>query len=235
MNILIKYATRGRKDKFYAGLHNILDTISGKHPFLIVVSLDVDDKVMMDCIDDINTYENVQAYAGPPNGKIAAINRDVEYLNFNWDLLVNFSDDQRFVFNKWDVHLIHQIKLAWPNTTDFFAHLNDGYVGERLPTMSVMGREYYERFFYIYAPCYKSVSCDAEAYYVAMMLGRHKYFQDIIFKHEHYTNIKGKPDETYRFNDKYADQDTRTYFKRLNKNFYVNNPGPTPFDQFKTK
>jgi len=235
MRILIKFATRGRKDKFYLALHNIVETISGNHPYLVVVSIDSDDHVMTQEVENIRTYKNVMVFVGPPNGKVAAINRDVDYLPFEWDVLINFSDDQRFIFRKWDIHLIHQLNLAWPDTTDFFAHLNDGYVGEKLPTMSVIGREYYERFFYIYPPCYKSFSCDAEAMYVAMMLGRHKYFGDIIFKHEHFTNIKTSPDQTYIINDRFGPEDTRVYFKRLNKNFYVNNPGPTPFDQFKTQ
>lgn len=236
MRLLIKFATRGRKEKFYQGLQNIHDTLSGKHECLVVVSIDSDDSVMCAEVENVrNNYQNVLIFVGPPNGKIAAINRDINYLPYDWDILINFSDDMRFVFNKWDLHLLHQIKLAWPNTTDYFAHLNDGYVGEALPTMSVMGREYYNRFFYIYPPCYKSVSCDAESFYVAQLLGRYKYFPDIIFKHEHYTNIKGKPDETYRQNDKYEKEDHRIYFERLNKNFYVNNCKETPFDKYKTK
>jgi hypothetical protein len=236
MKILIKLATRGRVDKFYAALQNVIDTISGKNEYLIVVSIDSDDYAMIAEVENVRAHwPMVKMFIGPPNGKIAAINRDINYLDYDWDLLINFSDDQRFTFNKWDVHMIHQHKIVWGESTDFFAHWNDGYVGEALPTMSVIGREYYERFFYVYAPCYKSVSCDAESFYVSQMLGRWHYFPDIIFKHEHYTNIKGMTDNTYRVNDQYADQDTKTYFKRLNKNFYVNNPGPTPFDKYKTK
>lgn len=232
MRIIIKYATRGRASKFHECIKNIQNTI-GTDNYLIVVSIDRDDKEMMDMIVAINKMDRVIAYSGPPQGKIAAINRDLNHVHEDWDLLINFSDDMRFVTYGWDGIMISHIKSVWGESLDFFAHFNDGYVGEKLPTMTIMGREYYERFYYVYAPCYRSVSCDAEAWYVARLLGKHHYFPDVLFTHDHYVNIKGKPDATYTRNNKYEAQDTETYFKRLNKNFYVNHKGPTEFDKWK--
>ncbi len=95
---LIKYATRGRKDKFYAGLNNILDTISRKHAFEIIVSIDSDDSVMMNEVENIAMQEATSVYFAAPNGKIGAINRDIEKAR-PWDILVNFSDDMRFAMS----------------------------------------------------------------------------------------------------------------------------------------
>jgi len=230
--VLIKYATRGRAEKFQECIKNIQSTITTDN-YLIVVSIDRDDKPMMDIIGEINKLEKVIAFSGPPHGKVAAINRDLNHVNEGWDILINFSDDMRFVVNGWDQIMISKIKSVWGESLDFFAHFNDSYLGDKLPTMSIIGREYYERFFYIYPPCYKSVSCDAEAWYVARLLGRCHYFPDVLFKHEHYVNIKGKPDATYQRNNQYEAQDTETYFKRLSKNFYVKHEGPTEFDKWK--
>lgn len=234
MRILIKYATRGRQQKFVDAMQNIQSTISRQADYLVVVSIDSDDVSMLQVMSKY-TFLNTVFHVGARTNKIGAINRDLNHVHEDWDLLINFSDDMKFVVPDWDRLMIESIRDLWAEGTDFFAHFSDGYVKEKLPTMSIMGREYYERFYYVYPPCYKSVSCDAEAMYVAMMLGRHHYFADVLFKHEHPANVKGKMDLLYQENNKYEKEDTETYFRRLNKNFYVHNPGPTPFDKFKAK
>lgn len=230
MRLLIKYATRQRPEKFKAAINNILSTIKGDD-FKIIVSIDDDDAAMRH-LAVIEHFRNTEFWINAPAGKIAAINANVPLTC--WDWLVNMSDDMEFVVNSWNEIMEQRIKAVWGDSLDFFANFNDGYQGEKLPTMSVMGREYYERFFYIYAPCYKSLSCDAEAMYVAQTLGRYHYFPEVLFKHQHPANVRGlKSDKLYAQNEVFQPQDTRTYFTRLLKNFYVNVCGPTPFDRFK--
>lgn len=226
MRYLIKFATRGRASKFLQGMKNIRESIRTED-YLIVVSVDEDDNEMVAMMPDINRMHNTAGYVGKPWGKVAAINRDVS-LYIPWDILVNYSDDMQLA-NGWSDIVERNVKATWSDT-DFFYHCNDGHVGERLPTMSIMGREYYERFGYIYHPAYKSVSCDAEQFYVAITLGKHKYFPEPIVEHRHPVNVKSNYDSVYKINDQYANQDTATYFKRMKKNFYINNPGPTVFD-----
>lgn len=229
MRYLIKFATRGRAQKFLEGMENIYQTIK-TDDYLIVVSVDEDDAEMVAMIPDINRMRNTAGYIGKPWGKVAAINRDVS-LYIPWDILVNYSDDMRLA-SGWSEIIERNVKATW-NDTDFFYHCNDGHVGERLPTMAIMGREYYERFGYIYHPAYRSVSCDAEQFYVAITLGKHKYFPEPIVEHRHPVNVRSKYDSVYKVNDQYADQDTKTYFKRMKKNFYVNNPGKVIFEEHK--
>lgn len=230
MRLLIKYATRNRPAKFRAAMDNIFKTIKGVD-FRIIVSIDSDDVEMIHIATN-EDFRNTEFWINQPAGKIGAINANVPLSG--WDWLVNMSDDMVFIKPGWDEIMIQQIKSVWGNSLDFFANFNDGYQGERLPTMSIMGREYYERFFYIYAPCYKSLSCDAEAMYVAMTLKRYHYFPEVLFKHEHPANSKAaKSDQLYVQNETWQKQDTQTYFTRLLKNFYVNACGPTPFDRFK--
>lgn len=230
MHLLIKYASRSRPEKFRAAMRNILDTIKGGD-WQIIVSIDSDDAAMGGIALN-EQYPNTQFWINSPGGKIAAINANVPLTG--WDWLVNMSDDMVFVREGWNEIMEQKIKQVWGESTDFFANFNDGYQGEKLPTMSIMGYEYYTRFFYIYAPCYKSLSCDAEAMYVAQSLGRYHYFPEVLFKHQHPANVRGlKSDSLYAQNEVFQPQDTRTYFQRLLKNFYVNVCGPTPFDRFK--
>lgn len=230
MKFLIKYATRGRPEKFFQAIQNIYDTI-GTDNYLIVVSMDSDDETMTNpqVRERLRNLKNAIVYVGSPTGKIGAINRDMDKIK-DWDVLVNFSDDMKFVQPGWDIVILDKIHTEWGGSLDFFAHFNDGFVGDKLPTMTIIGREYYERFFYIYPPCYKSVSCDAEAMFVAMMLNKHKYFPEILFKHEHAVNIRIPYDKTYLQNEQYNKEDYDTFHKRLNKYFYVNRPEVVPFN-----
>lgn len=230
IHLLIKYATRHRPGKFLKAMDNILSTATGD--FQIIVSIDSDDKDMI-TIANNSKFPNTQFYINDNfGGKIGAINANIPLSS--WDWLVNMSDDMQFIVKGWDQIMVEKIRSVWGNSLDFFANFNDGFQGPKLATMSIMGREYYERFFYIYAPCYRSLSCDAEAMYVAQTLKRYHYFPDLLYKHAHPANVKGiKSDELYVANERYAKQDADIYFQRLNKNFYVHNPGPTPFDKYK--
>lgn len=229
MKLLLKYATRNRPQKFLAAMANIESTVQGD--YRVIVSIDSDDSEMIKLCSE-RSFANTQVYINDNfGGKIGAINANVPLSG--WDWLVNMSDDMQFIVKGWDSIMVEKIRSVWGSSLDFFANFNDGFQGPKLATMSIMGREYYERFFYIYAPCYRSLSCDAEAMYVAMALKRYHYFPDQLYKHMHPANIKGKSDELYALNERFAKQDAEVYFKRLNRNFYINNPGPTVFDRFK--
>jgi len=230
MRILIKYATRGRPELFKARIKNIHETI-GINDFEIIVSVDSNDLTMLYIDSFCSTYPNVKLIWGHNHSKVSAINRDIEHAK-PWDLLINFSDDMVFVQQNWGPLMIDLIKMKWGESTDFFAHFNDGFVKEKLPTMSIMGWEYLHRTGTVYNPEYKSVSCDAEAMFVAMMLGKHHYFENQFFSHMHPANAPGivGSDSTYMLNDKFEKEDTETYFRRKSKLFYVNNPTIIPFN-----
>lgn len=229
--LLIKYATRGRKKLFYRAIENIYETIGTKY-FKVIVSADENDPVMNS--DDVRQYlfglNNVRIYYGPHVSKVHAINRDMQW-DKEWSWLVNMSDDMEFVQYDWDWKMYGEIINHFGRgNLDWFAHFNDGYVAEKLPTMAVMGYEYWERFGYIYHPSYNSVSCDAEQMFVAMMLGKHKYFPEIYFTHEHPANTAKVSDEIIRMNDKFGPGDTENYFVRRERLFDVENPVMIPYN-----
>lgn len=232
MKILIKYATRQRPEKFLEALKNIKTTI-GDVKYHVLVSADVNDGSMDDNV--INqarkTISEITICKSENKNKVQAINADMDKAPDDWELLINMSDDMIFVDHDWAAKMIAYIRSVWGTGTGFFAHFNDGYTQHRLPTMSIMGREYYERDGYIYHPSYKSFSCDAEAMFVAMMRGRYHYFPQVLFKHIHpaNTNLFGH-DQLYRNNGRYEAEDTANYMERRRNFFFVDNPTCYPFD-----
>src|SRR5690242_20191988 len=219
MRILIKYATRHRPQYFLKAITNIMSTIHDQN-YEILVSIDDDDFTMQAerIIQFCNSNSRIAVYTGPHDTKVAAINRDMEKFG-DWDILVNMSDDFFFVQPGWDNIIRQKIKDVWGSSLDFYAHFSDGYTHDQLCTMSIIGRDYYNRDGYIYHPDYKSFSCDAESYYVAMMRGRYHYFPEVLAKHQHPANSPAPNDETYRKNSLHTDHDVKVYFERLKRYF----------------
>lgn len=233
--ILLKFATRGRPDFFMNAITNIYATVNDHENMVIMVSIDNDDKSMLsDGITDfMDAHEHILYHFAPRTTKVGAINRDMNVVN-NWDILVNMSDDMFFVAQGWDNIIRQKIHDHFPEG-DCYLHFDDGYVKDALATMSIMDRKYYERDGYIYHPSYKSFSCDAEAMFVAKARGRHKYFNQILARHQHPTNTPRKDDATYRENSLHTPWDTSNYFDRLNNDFGLDIHGPHLWDKYKTK
>lgn len=233
MNYLIKYASRGRPKWFKRHIQNIVRTIATKN-YLILVSCDVNDATMNN--PDIRAFcshYQIKLCYGNSTSKVEAINADIADCGYKWDILINTSDDMCFVVQAWDKILENKIKSVWGNSLDFFAHFNDGYTKDALATMSILGYDYYMRDGYVYHNSYKSFSCDAEAYYVAILRDKHHYFDTVLFKHQHPANTPLPNDETYRINSTYTKHDTDNYFHRLNNNFFTGFVGTTIFDKHK--
>ena len=93
MRLLIKFATKGRPDKFRAAMKNILSTIK-TDDFQIIVSIDSDDTQMIHIATN-ETFRNTEFWINQPAGKIGAINANVPLSG--WDWLVNMSDDMVFI------------------------------------------------------------------------------------------------------------------------------------------
>lgn len=208
MKILIKYATRGRRNLFQEALLNIYTTI-GTNDYEIIVSADKDDADMRNPILGPNT----RVYYGEPSNKIEAINRDMDKAG-DWDLLIAMSDDMYWISSDWAPVMISLIKQKCGDSLDFFAHFNDGYTGDKLPTMSIMGRDYYLRDNYIYHPAYKAFSCDSEQFFIAKLRARWYYFPNKLFEHRHPSNLSTSADNTYALSSKYGAGDIATYKKR---------------------
>lgn len=234
--LLIKFPTRGRKDKFLRVFAEYARNLSGRNRVTFMVTLDEDDETMnaeeirkellrfeqTDC--EVHTDGKMERYAGPDrvniivtagksDGKISAINRDMDSAP-EFDVLLLASDDMEPVQWGYDDVILQAMERHFP-TTDGVLWFNDGYVGKRLNTLVCMGRQYFQRFGYIYHPDYKSLWCDNEFMLVANQLGRQAYIDWTIIKHEHPANSsQAKTDALYDENDKWYGHDQGTFERR---------------------
>jgi hypothetical protein len=225
--ILFKFASRSRRFKFFEGMNNILNMIADHENFCILVSLDTDDDVMNNKETMTSLMPYIQKYPnniivkyGTSKNKVDAINRDVNEIKdrFNFDILVNFSDDMLFIKHSFDEVIRNKFETYFTDT-DGNIFFNDGFTGDKLCTMSIIGRKYYDKFNYIYHPSYISLWCDNEYTQVAKRDNKLMYFDEDIFRHNHPANIGGIVDAQLIKTESYAEVDRQNYEQRLKNNF----------------
>jgi hypothetical protein len=85
--------------------------------------------------------------------------------------------------------------------------------------MSIIGRKYYDKFNYIYHPSYKSLWCDNEYTDIAKRDGKIQYYDEILYKHFHPSNIGGFVDDQLRHTESFSDVDFKNYEARKKNNF----------------
>lgn len=215
MTICYSFASRSRPERFFQTLDNII-VQSASNDFFIVAKLDEDDMTMNDPLVKqkiADNYPMVIVKWGLSKSKIHAINRDLYNLP-HWDIMICLSDDMRFRTSGFD----NIIRQHMPADLDGFLHMYDDYAKDRVCTVSILGRKYYERDGYIYHPDYYSMWCDDEATAVAIERGCYIPIPGEI-EHLHYTNnAKAKKDELYWRNDTY-NKDKVIFEQRKARNF----------------
>ena len=219
MKILFKFASRSRPEKFFASLDNIQSKVADTFNYDIVCSLDKDDVKMntAEVINKLSMYTNCEFCWGTSKNKIDAINRDMEGREF--DILINMSDDMVFKEQGFDNIIRKNMEEHHPDL-DGILHYNDGtQAGDRIMTMSIMGKKFYDRFNYIYHPDYTSLWCDNETTEVASILGKRTYFSEVLFNHNHPGWGKVPYDEQYIRTEKFYQQDKVVFDKRKAINF----------------
>ena len=219
MKLLCKVTSRARPTELLKCIKSYVDLCDNKKNLIWLFSFDANDesyinKEFVGKIHDI--INDAIIIFADSNSKIHAINRDVDKI-YAWDILVNISDDQLAVTKGWDTEIIN----AMPSDLDASLWFNDGHQ-DRLNTMEIVGREYYERFNYIYHPLYKSFFCDNEAMEVAQKLGKLIKVNKCIIKHFHPMWEKDthmKKDETYTKAETHWDFDKRLFSQRKSVNY----------------
>jgi hypothetical protein len=189
-----------------------------------LVSMDIDDPEMANA--EINEkllgYDNLQFVYGHSKSKIHAVNRDMDILHLDYDIILLASDDMIPQVQGYDSIISKTMLENYPDT-DGILFFNDGYRKDELNTLCILGRKYYERFGYIYYPGYKSLFADNEFMQVGYLLNKQKYFDECIIKHEHPDNgFAGmKRDNIHFLNNKYYSLDEEVYLERKDKNFLL--------------
>lgn len=210
MRILFKYTTRSRPHLFSRGMKSIFDNLSSDN-YHILVTADIDDASMLK--HDYLDHPKVTTIWNHSTGKINAINRDVKEFKGGWDILVNMSDDMVFTAVGFD----NIIRLAFDNLGQCL-HFPDGNTTEII-TLSILGKDFYNRFGYIYNPEYCSLWCDNEQTDVAKLVGAYKFVDRQIFEHRHPAVGKAQMDAQYYHTESFFHQDRATYEIRKGANF----------------
>ena len=193
MNILIQFPTYARPDKFLSCISKYVEMASGKHQFHFNINCDKDDaltnnsKFIADVNSTLNHVDNITFNINFDVGtnKISAINDHIDAEVFDFDIVICASDDMIPQEQNWDDTIATDMEMYFPNLNGAL-HYFDGYQKENLITLSILGRRLYEFFGYIYHPDYKSLYCDNEFTQKVYRLGRVKYIDHLIIKHEHY-------------------------------------------------
>ena len=235
--ILIKIPTRERPDKFFATLDKYVELLSGNHQIEFVVSCDTDDVSMnnSETIKRLKKYRNLFFYFSPRTNKIDAINRDIDK-HLDFDVLIASSDDMVPKVENYDEIIIKNMKESFP---DFDGVLNyhDGFYGHQLNTIPIIGKNFYQKFNYIYYPEYWSVCCDVELTIVSRLINKEACFEKVLFEHQHPCHgFEG--DSLYQHNEssKFYSHDRPLLYRRMAQNFglnyksFENNKLPTTYE-----
>ena len=219
MKLLVKFPTRNRKNKFFKVLRQYQNLCEDLDNTYFLITLDNDDESMnsSDVEDIFNTFKNVKVIYGTSNSKIHAVNRDIELVN-DWDIVLLASDDMTPKVKGYDNIIRNKMKEFYSDT-DGILWFNDGFQGEKLNTLCILGKKYYKRFNYIYHPDYKSCWSDNEFMEVGKILKKQTYIDSVIIKHEHPEWGSGNRDQIHTNNINDYQYDLGVYNRRKEINF----------------
>ena len=218
MKLLVKFPTRGRKNKFFNVLNSYHKNLSKKHDVKFLITLDIDDLEMnnVDSIDILKTFKNTEYVFGTSKSKIDAVNRDLENYQ-DWDVVLLASDDMIPKEFGYDDIILSEMEKNFSDT-DGVLWFADGNRKD-LNTLSILGKKYYDRFGYIYNPEYKSTWCDNEFTDVANILKKQVFIDRVIIKHEHPDWGFGGRDNIHNLNSSNENYDKSVYLKNKSVNF----------------
>lgn len=186
--ILVKYATRGRPERFFDGMDTIYNLCEMPDHIRVMVTADIDDKTMFnDAVrDKIYSYPNAHVIYGTSENKIAACNRDLDILpeGFkDWGIICNFSDDMRWTMPKWDTHIRVDFNSVYPQLDGYMAY-KDPDTNGALSTLYIAGRKFVDKFGFIYDPVFVSLFADNLVEDCAKKMGKYHYTGYEIYRHK---------------------------------------------------
>jgi len=229
--LLIQFPTRQRTLKFMKYLDTYQNLLKDKGNTKIHVSCDTDDLSMnnISTIETVELYGDVSISFNDNKTKVEAINRIPQE---GWDILLLASDDMLPQVEGYDEIIRKEFIKHFPDY-DGVLHFNDGKHGEKLNTLCIIGKKYYDRFNCIYHPSYKSLYCDNEFTDVSILFKKVVYSDKVIIKHEHPGINKDIPrDDLYKKNHTYLKADKKNYELRKIGGFGMNKKKVISFSLF---
>ena len=198
----IIHPSRGRPEKSRSTFKRWFERASSNN-YQWIASLDHDDPKLLE-------YDYINPLVSANRSVVDAINNGAKVAT--GDIFIVVSDDTDCT-DGWDKKLLSIVA----GKTDFILKTADG-IQPWILTNPILDRKYYERFGYIYHPEYKHCFCDTELTCVADITGR-KIKSDLLFKHNHYSVTKEKPDEVSKRADATWDHGEKLFLERYKRNF----------------
>lgn len=208
--IVFKIPSRGRPDDLFRCIDSVINNLNNTKDCRILITADYDDDSMY-CNELKQKYMEycqkgvlINMFYDDATTKVGAYNRDVEKVNFVWDIIVVLDDQTEVVLQGFD-DLIRSCYKA----TKKFRDNQMFFIGSKQRSVITMGRAYYRRFKYFYHPEYRNTFyARKEIATVSRLLKSNNYLYADIFK-----NHK-KMDALKILNRSYNDIDKQVYTLR---------------------
>jgi len=222
MKILVKLPTKLRKEQFFNTLDKFYSQCDDINKTIFVITMDNNDNVMNtdEIKEKLSEYKNLYYNFGDSISKLYATNRDLNKYK-DWDIMVLASDDTVPKIKGWDTVIREKMIENYPDT-DGVLHFSDGFKGESLNTLPILGKKYFDRFGYVQYTGYKSCFADNEFMEVSKILNKVKYFDITVIEHQHPDWGFGERDYAHDENMKYFNYDNNLFQERKKNNFYLN-------------
>lgn len=209
--------TRGRVEQFFNCLDDHYKYLANKEKTRFIISCDTNDESMNN--DEVRQrfllYDNLKVVYGESESKIHAVNRDLDGEDF--DIIIASSDDMFPEVDGYDDIIRSKMLEHYPDT-DGTLWFFDGYNPD-VPTLSIMGKRYYDRFGYIYHASYISLWADAEHRELGYKLGKIQKIDDVIIRHKHPDYGLSPRDVVHSQNDQNDHKDRSNFFARRDIGF----------------
>lgn len=179
MNTLVKWPTRSRPNLFKQRFAQYRQDETAS----FLISVDADDPTMTSAamLAWLDEQPRTTVRIGNSKSKVEAVNDGLA--ETEWELVILASDDMVPQRPDYAAHIADLFEQVFPEG-DGVLHLNDGRVGRVLNTLCVCDRAYFNRFGYLYAPCYRVTHCDNEYQEVSERLGRAVYLPEVVIRHD---------------------------------------------------
>jgi hypothetical protein len=235
MRILLKCPTRSRPHKIISTLSAYMKLVNHPEQLGVAISCDENDETMSRNLvhEELHRLLSKTAwhriFTSQNTSKIEACNANMNEIDWEWDIVVLVSDDMLPQMKGYDDVIRNHMMARHPDTNGIL-WFNDGYQGDKLNTLTIMGRKMYDHFGYLYHPEYKSLFCDTE--FTDLCTGDLKdkctYVNSCIIRHEHPgTGYAQNMDALYQHNQRFWNEDMYTYIRRKKYSYDITFMIPT--------
>ena len=218
MRILLKCPTRNRPNKVLNTISSYIRLANRQDMLGVAISCDNDDISMKNVPDLENILRRCawsKIFYSNNHSKIEACNANMNEIDWPWDIVILVSDDMIPQIKGYDDVVRNHMKARFPDTNGIL-WFNDGAQADKLNTLCIYGRKFYEFQGFVYNPEYKSLFCDTEL--TDQCRNEYKnicqYIPYCIIRHEHPGTGYGGMDALYATNQRYWSQDMYTYIRR---------------------